>query len=286
MRTTTHFVLFFGFVLALLSGCASTPPAPEPSPLRGQAQAAVDAGSSRFASRHFEASARSFGQAAEIFGALDDAASEAAALRNQAEASRRAGDVAAATTGFERALALDRVGGRSGAQARDLAGLARCSSARGETDRAIDESEQALALAAGQGAPHAVFEIDLAVYLLERDNAADRDRALALLESAASAKNERRVQAAANLNLGRAQRRFGASDASETHLLRALEEFRALDDPEGVARTHEELGRLLRSRGDTEAARRHLEQAQRGYEFVGDAPGRESIEVLLGQGGE
>jgi len=270
--------------LALLVGCASQPPPSEPSPLRRDAEAAVEAGSARFAGRHYDAAARSFGRAAEIYGALDDAASEAAALRNQSEALRRAGDVAGARAGFERALGLDRAGARAAAQARDLAGLARCSSARGEAERAVREAEQALALAAGDPALRAAVEIDLATYLLARASGADDERALALLASAAADTNEPRIRAAAHLALGRAQRSRGALDFAEAPLRLALDEFRILDDPEGVARTHEELGRLFRARGDSEAARQHLEQARRGYEFLGNEPARESLEDLLEEG--
>jgi len=275
-----------GVLLALLVACTSAPPPPEPSPLRRRAQSAVEAGSKRFSGRHFEASASSFGQAAEIFGVLDDEVSEAAALRNQAESLRRTGDVAGATDGFERALALDRKNANALARARDLAGLARCASARGEMDRAVEQSEQALVLANGDDAVQAPFEIDLAVYLLERGNAADRPRLEALLESAASPSNEPSSRAAAHLNRGRAQRRFGASESAESSLRQALDEFRQLDDPEGVARTHEELGRLLQARGDMEAARRHLQQAQRGYAFLGDEAASASVEALLGTGRE
>jgi tetratricopeptide (TPR) repeat protein len=274
---------------ALLLGCASQPPPPEPSPLRRDAQAAAEAGSTRFAGRHFAASALSFGRAAEIFGALDDPASEAAALRNQAEAQRRSGDSVAATIGFERALALDRAGERPIAQARDHSGLARCASARGEIDVAVRESDQALALVGKADALRALVEIDLAVYLLARGDAADRERIVALLVSAgdlAVALDEPRTRAAAHLHLGRAQRRFGSTELGEPPLRQALEEFRALDDPEGLARTHEEIGRLLKARNQSEAARQHLEQARRGYEFLGDAAARESVEALLGEGRE
>jgi tetratricopeptide (TPR) repeat protein len=267
--------------LALVVGCASQPPPPEPSPLRRDAEAAVEAGSTRFGNRHFDASARSFGRAAEIYGALDDAPSEAAALRNQAEALRRAGDVADARNGFERALALDRTGASPAAQARDLAGLARCSSAQGEADRAISEAKQAYALAARDPALRAALEVDLAVYLLARGSAADGERALPLLASAGAPENEPRIRAAAHLTLGRAQRSRGELDSAEAPLRLALDEFRELDDPEGLARTHEELGRLFQARGDAKAARHHLEKARRGYEFLGNEPARESLEDLL-----
>jgi tetratricopeptide (TPR) repeat protein len=164
---------------ALLLACAAAPP--PVSQFRTEALAAAEAGSKRFADRHFAAAARSFGEAARIYGAIDDFAAQTAALRNQAEALRRDGDLDAATAGFQRALAIDRLGERNDDQARDLAGLARCASARGEVDRAIRQSEQALGLVSGSEALRASLEIDLAVYLLVRGNSTDQGRIVELL---------------------------------------------------------------------------------------------------------
>ena len=267
---------------AMLLACASSPP--PASLLRTEAQAAVEAGSKRLTGRQFAAAARFFGQAAQIYGAIDDPTAKAAALRNQAEALRRIGDLGAATAGFERALAIDRLGERTDGQARDLAGLARCSSARGKVDHAIQQSEQALGLVSGSEALRASLEIDLAVYLLARGNSSDQGRVVELLTSAAdraAAKGEPRTGAAAHLHMGRARRFFGSPDLAEEPLRLALSEFRALDDPEGLARTHEELGRLLNARNLREAAKRHLEQARRGYEFLDDKAALAHLDEFL-----
>lgn len=274
---------------AFVLGCASAPPPVAPAPLRQEARAALEVGAARFEGRHFAAAARSFGRAAAIFGALDDPASEATALRNQAEALRRDGDLAAAAAGFERALALDAASGRSVAQARDLVGLARVASASGEAERAIGDSERALQLVPDADPFRATVEIDLAVYLLARGAPGDRERVFALLTAAAgraAARDDPSVHAVTQLQLGRAQRHFGSADLGEAALLRALEVFRALDDPEGVARSHEELGRLMGARAESAAARRHLEQARRGYEFLGDAAALRSVDALLAEGRE
>jgi tetratricopeptide (TPR) repeat protein len=267
---------------ALLLACAAAPP--PVSRFRTEALAAAEAGSKRFTDRHFAAAARSFGEAAQIYGAIDDFAAQAAALRNQAEALRRVGDLGAATAGFERALAIDRLGERTDGQARDLAGLARCASARGDVILAIQQSEQALGLVSGSEALRASLEIDLAVYLLVRGNATDKGRVVELLTSAgdrAAANGELRTVAAAHLHRGRALRFYGSPNLAEEPLRLALSEFRALDDPEGLARTHEELGRLLSELNQPEAARRHLEQARRGYEFLDDEAALAQIDEFL-----
>jgi hypothetical protein len=54
-----------------------------------------------------------------------------------------------------------------------------------------------------------------------------------------------------------------------------------LDDPEGIARTHEELGRLLIASNQPEAAQRHLEQARQGYEFLGDKAALAQLDELI-----
>lgn len=268
--------------VVLLASCASSPP--PASPLRTEALAAAEAGSKRFTDRYFAAAARSFGRAAQIYGALDDPIAEATALRNQAEALRRAGDLSAATAAFERALAIDRLGGQTDGQARDLAGLARCASARGEVDRAIQHAEQALGFVTGSETLRASLEIDLAVYLLARGSSTDQERIVELLTSAgqrAAAGELPRIQAAAHLHMGRTQRFFGSPDLAEEALSLALSEFRALDDPEGLARTHEELGRLLNARNQPEAAKRHLKQARRGYEFLEDEAALANLDEFL-----
>lgn len=260
----------------VLLACASGAPVPETSSLRQQAQRAADSGGSRFSDRHWEASARAFERAAELYVALDDSASEAAARRNQAEALRRAGRIDDATAAFQGALASDRRGGRSIAQARDLAGLARCQSARGEPDLAIASLQQALELTDASDPLRSVLENDLALYLLERGDVADRERVYQLLASALQKSRSRgdvRGMAIAQLNLGRASLRFGADDLAESPLEEALEHFRALDDPEGLARTHEELARLVDVRNQPARARLHREQARRGYVFLGDEAG-------------
>jgi tetratricopeptide (TPR) repeat protein len=272
-----------GCGVALLVACSSPPPPPE-SALRSEARSAAEVGSARLAGRHDAAAARSFGKAAEIYGAIDDPAAEAAALRNQAEAFRRAGQLDAATAGFERALAIDLLGERPAGQARDLAGLARCSSARGELDLAIAQSERALGLVPDAAALRASLEIDLAVYLVARGNPADQARVVELLGSAAEtaeASGEPRTRAAAHLGLGRARRLFGAPELALEPLRLALDEFRALDDAEGLARTHEELGRLMQLQGRPEEARRHLEQARRGYAFLEDEAALALLDELL-----
>jgi len=268
--------------VSLLLACASEPPAPT-SPLRGEAARAAETGSRRFAGRHHEAAAGSFARAAELYGVLDDPPAEATALRNQGEALRRAGELADAAAAFERALALDRLGDRPTAQARDLAGLARCHAARGELARAIQETERALSLAGGADLLRSSLEIDLASYLLAREDAADRERVIALLRSVADGVDPR-TRAAGHLHLGRAYRRFGSPVLAEETLEQALGAFRALDDPEGLARSHEELGVLFRSRGDPEAARGHFEQARRGYDFLGDEAARVRVDEQLGEG--
>jgi tetratricopeptide (TPR) repeat protein len=259
-----------------LVACSGAAPAPEPSALRAQAQRAAESGRSRFATRHWEASARSFESAAEIYGALDDPASAAAAERNQGEALRRAGRLDDATAAFERALRIDGDGDRPLAQAQGLAGLARCQSTRGETNLAVASAERALQMTAEVEPLRSVLENDLALYLLARGDPDDRERIEALLSSALArsrSDDDARGVAAVQLNRGRAHLRFGESDLAEPPLREALDGFRALDDPEGLARTHEELARLFETRNEPGTARRHLEQARRGYAFLGDEAG-------------
>jgi len=269
-------------VSALLLACAASPP--QTSRLRSQALAAAEIGSKRLTNRHFEAAAGSFEQAARIYAAIDDPAAEATALRNQAEALRRAGDLDAATAGFERALIIDRRKQNPAGQSRDLAGLARTSSARGEIEDAIQQAEQALLLVSDSEPLSTVLQIDLAVYLLVRGDSNDQERIIALLTSAgerAAAQGKPRTVATAQLHKGRAYRVFRPLELAEEPLRSALSVFRSLDDPEGIARTHEELGRLLSARNQPEAAQRHFKQARIGYEFLGDQAALAQLNELI-----
>ena len=261
---------------AWLLACSGAARTPEPSALRLQAQQAAESGRSRFAIRHWEASARSFESAAKIYGALDDPVSAAAAERNQGEALRRAGRPDDATAAFERALIVDGNGDRPLSQALDLAGLARCQSARGETNLAVASAERALDLTADPEPLRSLLENDLSLYLLARGDPDDRERIEDLLSSAlASSRShgDARGVATAQLNRGRAHLQFGEPALAEPPLREALDRFRVLDDPEGLARTHEELARLFGVRNEPGPARRHLEQARRGYAFLGDEQG-------------
>ncbi|NNL67883.1 MAG: tetratricopeptide repeat protein [Myxococcales bacterium] len=255
-----------------LLACASDPGPPPPSPLRQDAHRAAESGRASFEERRFEASARAYGRAARTYGALDDPEAEAAALRGQGEALRRNGSVEAATEAFERALALDRRRDDPVAHALDWAGLARCARDRGEIENAVAAVERALGLAGIEPSLRAALGSDLALHLLARGRADDRPRILALLAAArdqAVADDDARRAAVAYLNLGHANRRFGDPARAEAELRQALERFRALDDPAGLARTHEELARVERDQDRPDAARSHEEQARRGYEFLG-----------------
>ena len=120
------------------------------------------------------------------------------------------------------------------------------------------------------------LENDLALYLLARSDAGDRERIEELLASAlASSRSHGDAGGVATvqLNRGRAHLQFGEVALAEPPLREALDRFRALDDPEGLARTHEELARLFDVRNEPGAARRHLEQARRGYAFLRDEAG-------------
>jgi len=258
---------------AALAACASSPGPPPPSPVRQDAQHATETGRAHFAERSFEASARAYARAATTYAALDDADAEAGALRGQGEALRRAGSLDAATQAFERALALDRGRDDPSARALDLAGLARCARDRGEIEAAIAGVDEALGLVGIDASVRAALANDLALHLLARGRRDDRARILGLLASSrdrAVADGDAHGAAVAYLNLGHASRRFGDLPRAEADLREALDRFRALDDPAGLARTHEELAALARDRNDPEAARRHAEQALRGYEFLGD----------------
>ncbi|HME69023.1 MAG TPA: tetratricopeptide repeat protein, partial [Myxococcota bacterium] len=225
--------------LWLGAGCAS---APADSVPRAEARQQLASGRSAYEQRQWKAASVAFGRAALIFAALSESSAETAALRDQGEALRRAGDLETAVAVDQRALELDRRLGHRQDQARDLGGLARCAAAQQKTALAIQTAEDALALVDAGTPLAAVLENDLALYLLARGESGDPARARELLSSALASNQAQRdaLGAASNeLNLGRAEFASGDSKLAESHLERALEGFRALQDLDGLAQTHE-----------------------------------------------
>ena len=158
-------------------------------------------------------------------------------------------------------------------QAQNLTGLAQCAAAQQRLDLAIETSEQALKLAGKTPAIRATIENDLAVHLLERGRATDRDRVLALLASALNTNQQLRNApgvAVNDLNFGRAHLAFGQLELAEAQLARALLEFRTLDDVRGLAQTHELLAAVYAKRGDAARAKVHRQQALDKYAFLKD----------------
>jgi len=74
-------------------------------------------------------------------------------------------------------------------------------------------------------------------------------------------------------------------DAAGTSLLKALELFRSLDDPRGLATAHELLARLYRKRNDPEKAGFHAGQAREKYEFLHDDAGVKRMDSLRTEDG-
>jgi len=261
------------WLLLVVWGCAV--PLQEPSELRTDAARAMQRGRDAAEARRFEVSEAAHLRAAEIYAALDDAPAEADARFAASEASRRAGRIDEACAQVVRALALDRGIARESAVARDLAGLARCESARGRLDVAIDHADEALELARGEAALEAALQSDLALLLLRRASAGDAERSRKLLLAAlrtSELQADARGAATARLHLGSAALALGDAERAQSELQHALEAFRALDDPAGIAHAHEALA-VLYARRDEDRARYHREQAREGFAFLEDEAG-------------
>ena len=77
--------------------------------------------------------------------------------------------------------------------------------------------------------------------------------------------------------IGRAALAGGDPDAAAPYLERALASYRALEDPEGIASSHEALAALARDRGDESLARFHVQQARAGFRFLDDRAALERL---------
>jgi tetratricopeptide (TPR) repeat protein len=259
--------------LAALGCAAMARPAAEPSTLRRDAEQLVARGQAALGARRWDAAASAFDRAARIFSALDDAGAEATARVGEATALRRAARLDAALVAAERAVALDAGRGDTGAEARDLAALAQVYHARGDVTGAIAAAEDARRLVDDGSAVAATIDNDLATYLLANRDPTNRTRIFALLASAERtnrARGDMRGRAVNQLNAGRAHLAFGEAEQAASLLGSALEAFRRLDDPEGLAETHEALGALAARRGRHSERVAHYRQALDTYAFLGD----------------
>jgi tetratricopeptide (TPR) repeat protein len=271
-------------LIPLALGCSTRRPQPEPSVLRRDATLALARGEDMLHSRRWPAAATAFARAGNIFAALDDGPAEATARHGQAEALRRTGQLDAALAAHERALALDGRAGNPSAQARDLAGLAQTQGAQGDLAHAITTAEEARRLAHDAPAVAAIVDNDLATYLLARGDPADRERIVELLTSARQTNRTRqdtRSVAVNELNLARVHLSIGEVAAAAPFLATALDAFRALDDAEGLAQTHEALGMVAGLQGDASERTRHYQQARDGFAFLGEETDRRRVERRL-----
>ncbi len=269
--------------MILLPACTSTKPAPQPGRTRVQAEQAYETAQAEYGRQSWAASAKSFERAAEAFAAVDDFGAEATAYHNCGMALRKAGQLDMAIEAYQKALAINQRLKRPNEQAQNLAGLAACHRAQKQIDLAIQSGEEALKLATGSKTVVAKLQNDLALSLLQRGNAADRDRVIQLLTDALKIsewEGNKRSLAANHLNLGRAQLQFDDTKAAETNLHRALELFRSVDDPAGLAASHELLAKLHLKLGNAEKATFHREQARAKYEFLKDEAGLRRVENL------
>ena len=275
-------------ILLLMTGCASTKPAKEPSRTRVQAEQAYDSGRAAYGRQSWAAAAASFEKAAEAFAAVDDYAEEATARHNHGQALRRLGKQQEALEAYEKSRVLNKRLSRKTEEAQNLDGMAASWRALGELERAIQVLEEALPLASESRSVRATVENDLGLYLLQLKRKEDQARVLQLLQSALDTNKslgDTRALAANHLNFGRAQLQFEQLDAAAASLLKALELFRSLDDPRGLATAHELLARLYRKRNDPEKAGFHAGQAREKYEFLHDDAGVKRMDSLRTEDG-
>jgi tetratricopeptide (TPR) repeat protein len=250
----------------LLSACASTKPVAV-SELRQQAQRTEQAGRAAYQRGNWDAAARQFERAAQTFGAMDDYAGQAAALHNQAQSLRRQGLGCAAYATYGRALAINKRLGRVPEQAQNLDGLAQFLAGYGKLENAIRTMERAIKLMPGD----ATLQNDLAVLLLQRGNATDRQRILELITG---------ETATARLNRGRAYLQFGDTGMAQKSLEEALAKYRTSDDARGLAETHETLAQLFRAQGKDDRAWFHLEQARQKFVFLKDNAALKRLDLI------
>ena len=261
------------FLALLIAGCASAPPPQPKSDLRIQADRAAADGAEEYGRRNWPSAALMFQRAGEIYAALDDFSSQAAALHNQAQSLRKADRVEAAVEAYSQALAINQKEGLKSQQAENLAGSAQCAAVQGKLEEAIATLEKALELAANSPSVRATVQNDLALLLLQQDKTSHQDRVLELLRSAlqlSSAKRPTSHQAVTQLNLGRACVAYTQLEEAEKHLGAALAQFRELDDPLGLAHTHEAMAHLALASDDREQATVQFQLAREKYAFLKD----------------
>jgi CHAT domain-containing protein len=221
----------------------------------GEVVTADDLGVTLHQQGHYDEAAAFFDRSLALWRPEDGPGRKALTLLNRGLLYRDLGQADPAGERFREALPLFRQAKEREYEAATLNALGLLAKDAGRFGEALEPLEKALALRAPGSRGRAVTLTTLGAVYRQLGRAEDARRAYAEALPVFSRLGETREQARCLGNLGRLEAGTHQDAAALEHLDRALELFRTLADPPDLAWALEGKARVLRRRGDLEAAR-------------------------------
>ncbi len=215
----------------------------------------------------YDEAAVEYGRALALWQPGDDIGHRVRLLLNRGHLHRDLGEMGRARQRFEEALALSRRAkdrghrGHRGHEAAALNALGLLALDGGRPAEALEPFESALKLRASGTREWAVTQTSLGVAFRQLGRMEEAGRAYAAALPIFRRIGDSREEARCLANLGRLDGSTGRDEAALDHLDRAIVLFRGLADPPQMALALEGKARVLRRRGDLEAARGIMTEA-------------------------
>jgi CHAT domain-containing protein/Flp pilus assembly protein TadD len=210
---------------------------------------------------HYDEAAMLFDQALALWQENDDPRERGKTLVNRGELYRQLGETDQARELFSKALELFRQAKDRDNEAVTLDALGRLALDADQPGVASDYLQDALRLRPRGSRGWAVTQTSLGVAYRHLNRLEDARRAYEEALPIFRGSGDLRAQASCLGNLARLEASTGHDDAALAHFDRALGLFRTLSDPPQMALAQDGKARVLRRRGDLEAAQRLMEEA-------------------------
>lgn len=214
----------------------------------------------------YDEAATLFDRSLALWKPEDGPGRKALSLLNRGYLYRDLGEGERAGERFREALALFRQARDSGNEAIALNALGLLAKDANRPGEALGPLQQALALRAGESRGWAITQASLGTVYRQLGRPEEARQAYAAALPILLRLGDTQEQARCLGNLGRLKSTTGQDSAALADFDRALGLFKSLNDSSGLAWTLEEKARILRRRGDLEAARGLMEQALEAVE--------------------
>ncbi len=266
-------------VAIFLAGCASAPIIP--APVSSLSTRANEAGVREFARGNLDRSKQLFARALKLNRSIDNRRGIVDNLNNLGALALRKGDPEAAVVSFEEALTLSRELRDFAAEADVLINLGAAHEAMGEAEKALASFAAARELAEAHGAVRTLRAAlgrmgRLELALARWESAANHLKAAYVLDGK---EGDEAGMALRENDLGLLALEQNRPDEALALLRLALDRFRRLESPAGVALALQRLARVHLHCEAFALAEEHARRALHAHEAIGDSTG--AVQDLL-----